>query len=223
MTKCIVMLALFAAMYAPYRTLAQTPDSTTPATPNSNWKSYKGESSTGTYRYRDMPSGTPFTNHLFVGGAFSLGYSTGEFLVGANPYVGYTLTPWLDGGVVLNFQYFSLSPEATYTDASYHNTLLGAGVFARVFPISFLFLQVQPEYNTIWQKQLLDGQSDGSTSYGEFSLLVGGGIKFGPSGSKNWAFISVLFDVAGSTLSPYNGPGGVLLPVFRAGYNFGFK
>ena len=133
----------------------------------------------------------------------------------------YALTNWLDAGVAINFQYYSESPEATYTDASYHNTLLGAGIFARVYPISFIFLQVQPERNEIWQKELLSGQPTEKLSYGVNSFLVGGGVKFGPSGSRSWGFVSVLFDLGGSSLSPYNGPANNIIPILRFGYNVG--
>jgi len=230
MKKLLLILMVLNGISLPFLAEAQSQDSTrsngdtsAPATPHSGWKTYRGESGPSHYRYQNVSDGqSDFKDHLFAGGALSLGFYSGEFLIGANPFVGYSFKPWLDAGVALNFQYYSESPEATYNNSSYHNTLLGAGVFARVFPISFLFLQVQPEYNEIWEKEYLDGQSTYSDSYGVFSFLVGGGIKFGPPDSKSYGFLSVLFDVGGSTLSPYNGPGGNLLPIFRAGYNIGF-
>jgi hypothetical protein len=205
----------------PYFANAQTTDSTAPATPHSGWKTYRGESGSNTYRYSDQSSNSDFKQHLMVGGALSLGYAYGEFLVGANPYVGYALKPWLDAGVALNVQYYSLDNNATYGQGSYHNTLLGVGAFARVYPLNFLFLQVQPEENKVWQTSSLDGQTTGSLTYNVFDFLVGAGIKFGPPGSNSWGFISLLFDVSGSVLSPYNGAGGTVEPILRAGYNIG--
>ena len=220
MKRLSLILVVLLTAGIPYFASAQT-DSTTPATPNSGWKTYRGESGTRNYRYSDYSSNSDFKQHLMVGGALSLGYAEGEFLVGANPYVAYALQPWVDAGVALNVQYFSENNTATFGNGSYHNTLLGAGAFARVYPISFLFLQVQPEENEIWQKSLLDGQTTATSNYSVFDFLVGAGIKFGPPGSKSWGFISVLFDVSGSTLSPYNGPNGTIQPILRAGYNVG--
>lgn len=223
-----MILAVLLIAGISYSASAQTSDSTrtnadssAPATPHSGWRTYRGESGTNRYRYQDLPTGSDFKAHLLAGGALSVGYASGEFLVGANPYVGYALKPWVDAGIALNVQYYSENNYATYGNGSYHNTLLGAGVFARVYPISFLFLQVQPEENKIWEKDILDGQTTGSSSYSVFDFLVGGGVKFGPSGSNSWGFLSVLFDVSGSTLSPYNGPSNNILPIFRAGYNIG--
>jgi hypothetical protein len=223
-----MILSVLLTAGIPYLASAQTsdsthtnPDSAASAAPRSGWKTYRGESGSNQYRYSDMSSGSDFKQHLMVGGALSLGYASGEFLVGANPYVAYALKPWVDAGIVANIQYYSENNTATYGNGTYHNTLLGAGAFARVYPLSFLFLQVQPEENKVWQKESLDGQTTGSLSYSVFDFLVGAGLKFGPQGSNSWGFISLLFDVSGSTLSPYNGPGGNIEPILRAGYNIG--
>jgi len=224
MKHTLFLLTVTAFMGIPRLAGAQTTDSTrtdstAAAAPGSHWHTYRQDAGPRSYRYRDDQNS--FSQHLMVGGAVSLGFYSGEFLVGANPYVGYAITNWLDGGVAVNFQYYSESPEATYDNSSYHYTLLGAGIFARVYPVNFIFLQVQPEYNEIWEKQLLSGQPTYKTSYGETSLLVGGGVKFGPPDAKSWGYISVLFDVSGNSLSPYNGPNHYLLPIIRIGYNIG--
>lgn len=228
MKRLSLFFATLLIIGVPYFASAQTSDTThtgadsaaAPAPHSGGWRTYRGESGSNRYRYNDLNnSNSDFKSHLMVGGALSLGYSTGEFLVGANPYVAYGFKPWIDAGVAINAQYYSLNESAIGGSGSYHNTLLGAGAFARVYPISFIFLQVQPEENEIWQKTLLDGQSTGKLSYHVFDFLVGGGIKFGPAGSNSWGFISLLFDVAGSTLSPYNGPNGVIEPILRVGYN----
>ena len=218
MNRLLVILTVVAASFVPSFVMAQT-DTTTPP---SNWKPYQQENAPHHYRakYDEAPQ------HYFeVGGAISLGFDAGEFLVGGNPYVAYMITPWIDAGVVGNFQYYSINANASYAlgygGGTYHNTLVGGGVFARVFPIHWLFIQVQPEYNDIWWKQSLDGQTTSNGTYGETSFLVGGGLRFGAPGAKTWGFAAVLFDVGGSTLSPYNGPGGYILPVFRFGINVG--
>ena len=219
------MFTVAAILGAPLLAGAQTSDSTrvdSTVAPGSHWRTYRQENGPRRYQYNTQDGNkTSFKEHLMVGGGLSLGFYSGEFLIGTNPYVAYAFTNWLDAGVAINFQYYSESPEATYDNSSYHNTLLGAGVFARVYPINFIFLQVQPEYNEIWQKELLSGQPTEKLNYGETSVLVGGGVKFGAPDSKSWGFISVLFDVGGSSLSPYNGPNHYLLPIIRVGYNVG--
>jgi hypothetical protein len=222
MRKLILILTVAVVAGLPFRTFAQdtTHAVSDTAAPSSNWHNYREGAGPRHYSYNtDQPSS--FTHHLMVGGAISLGFYSGEFLIGANPYVGYALANWIDAGVAVNVQYLSENETATYGNGTYHSTLLGAGAFARVYPISFIFIQVQPEYNEIWQKEALFGQTTSSISYGETSFLVGGGVKFGPPDSKSWGFIAILFDVGGSTLSPYNGPGGNLLPIIRVGYNIG--
>jgi hypothetical protein len=223
MKNQLLLLTVAAILGGPLLTSAQTSDSTrvdSSAAPGSHWKTYRQENGPRRYQYTDN-GGDGFKQHLMVGGGLSLSFYSGEFLIGANPYVAYALTNWLDAGVAINFQYYSESPEATYTNSSYHNTLLGGGIFARVYPISFIFLQVQPERNEIWQKELLSGQPTEKISYGVNSFLVGGGVKFGPSGSRSWGFVSVLFDLGGSSLSPYNGPANNIIPILRFGYNVG--
>jgi hypothetical protein len=222
MKKLLLMLTVASVAGLPIGASAQNTDSTAPApsAPHSTWQTYHQETAPHHYGTSDWQNSN---KHYFeVGGAISLGFYAGEFLVGANPYVGYAVAPWLDAGVAINFQYYSLNEQATYGQGTYHNTLLGGGIFARVFPVRFLFFQVQPEYNTIWQNESLDGQSTGSISYSETSILVGGGVKFGAPDSKSWGFAAVLFDVGGSSLSPYNGTGGYVLPIIRIGYNYGF-
>jgi hypothetical protein len=227
MKKLLLKLVLASALGFPLCGVAQTTDSTrtvdtaAQVAPGSHWRTYHAQSAPRRYQYDQNNPKKSFVEHLMVGGGLSLGFSSGEFLVGANPYVAYALTNWLDAGIAVNFQYYSESPEATYSNSSYHNTLLGGGIFLRVYPVSFIFAQVQPERNYITQKELLSGQPTETINYGVNSFLVGGGVKFGPSDSRSWGFISVLFDVGGDQLSPYNGPGNNLLPILRLGYNFG--
>ncbi len=52
-------------------------------------------------------------DNIFLGGSLGLaiGGWNGGFNIGANPEVGYSLTNWLDAGVVGNFNYFSYRAE----------------------------------------------------------------------------------------------------------------
>src|ERR1700754_3572515 len=65
--------------------------------------------------YTDEGSGTGFRKeNLFVGGGLGLGISSYDFNVGINPEVGYSLTSWLDAGVVGNFSYESIRADPNY-------------------------------------------------------------------------------------------------------------
>lgn len=230
MKKLALILTVALGCSLPFISKAQIQDTTqhpngdtsAAAKPGSNWKSYNEAPGYHHYNTGDRRYESDFQPHFVTGGALSLGYSYGEFLGGVNPYIGYAPSKYFDGGVAINFQYYSLNEEATYGTGTYHNTLLGAGVFGRLYPINFLFLQAQPEYNEIWQSSGSYAGQSSASSYGVFSFLVGGGVRFGAPGSNNFGYISVLFDVANNILSPYNFGTNSPQPIFRFGYNIGF-
>src|SRR5687768_942043 len=81
-------------------------------------------------------------DNIFIGGSLglSMGGWNGGFNIGANPEIGYSITNWLDAGISTNFNYFSYRAE--YNDGiRQRSTTLGAGVFARIFPIRNFFIQ----------------------------------------------------------------------------------
>jgi hypothetical protein len=92
-----------------------------------------------------------FRNRIsFVGGSLGLGFGTDQFSIGVNPEVGYSLNRWLDAGVVVNFNYNSISADPTgyyNPDLSQKEFIYGGGVFGRAFVLPFLFLTAQPEFN----------------------------------------------------------------------------
>lgn len=157
---------------------------------------------------------------LFLGGNLSLSFFNSQFLIGANPYVGYSFAPWLDAGALLNVQYYTYKNPDNENDGRYKNTLVGGGVFARIFPIPILFAQVQPEYNHVWQS-ISDFSGKTSDSYGAFSLLVGPGVRTQIGNGNSYTYISVLWDVAGNKNSPYNDYNGNPVPIVRVGVNIG--
>ena len=88
----------------------------------------------------------------FTGGSISLGFSGGSyssFLAGLHPHLGYTIAKWLDVAGVVNFEY--QSQKDIYND-KFRNTTYGIGAFTRIYPVHFLFIQAEPEYNFIKQK-----------------------------------------------------------------------
>ncbi|MGM3015946.1 hypothetical protein, partial [Bacillus cereus group sp. BC329] len=80
---------------------------------------------------------------------------------------------WLDAGVALNVNYFSQN-ASDFSNTRFRNFNYGAGTFLRIWPVNFLHVQVQPEYNWInsSQKNVISGQTF-KYNYSAESLLVG--------------------------------------------------
>jgi hypothetical protein len=157
--------------------------------------------------------------NLFTGGSISLGFSTGSFQAGANPMFGYSVSDWIDAGVVANYNYASFRDVYARND-KIRETTYGGGVFTRLFPLRFLFAQAQFEHNFITEKYIPgDGQANQKNKLEANSFLVGAGYttdRF-PGSGRPFFYLSVLFDVLDNENSPYTRVGGGVIPIFRAG------
>lgn len=174
--------------------------------------------------YTDEGDGTGFRKqNLFIGGSLGLGFAADQFSVGVNPEVGYSLNRWLDAGVVVNFNYNSISadPSGYYNpDVSEREFIYGGGLFGRAFVLPFLFLTAQPEFN--WTHDTQKYEANGGATYvlnvNAPSLLVGIGYGRRTIGEGTFYF-ALMFDVLGNSNSPYNDVYGHPLPVIRAGFD----
>ncbi|MBS1761418.1 MAG: hypothetical protein JSR00_00940 [Bacteroidetes bacterium] len=170
-------------------------------------------------------------NKLFTGGSVTLNFSSNGSVLGANPVFGYSLTKWLDAGIVFNYVYSSVrhvtyfdpsSGAYYYSDDKLRQNTFGPGAFVRIFPVKFLFAHAQVEHNFISQK-LIPVYGDPVKEKTEAtSILVGGGYAGGREGSgEMFYYISVLFDVNKNPNSPYieNTRSNTVnvLPIIRAG------
>ena len=170
--------------------------------------------------------------NLFTGGSISMSISDHYFLAGVNPVIGYELAKWVDGGLAIN--YIHTSQRDYYSTAKLRQNLYGAGVFTRIYPVRFLFVQGQVEQNFIRNK-FLPGNS-GAQSFTQHeaatSLLVGAGYTTGryPGSGNTYGYFAVLFDVLDDPDSPYrafdNDPSNPYstgtthaIPIIRAGIN----
>ncbi len=155
--------------------------------------------------------------NIFFGSGLNLGIADRSFNVGLNPEVGYSVTRWLDAGVALNFNYFSQN-ASDYSSIRFRNFNYGAGTFVRIWPVNFLHVQVQPEYNWISssQRNVLTGQS-GKFNYNAESLLVGIGYGSRQVGG-HYSYVTLMIDVLQNFNSPYRDQYNDPLPVFRAGF-----
>jgi hypothetical protein len=163
-------------------------------------------------------------SNWFTGGSISLGYSGGyysSFLAGLHPHYGYTIAKWIDAAAVVNFEY--QSQKDLYYNYKQHNTTYGLGAFTRIYPVHFLFIQAEPEYNFINVKTT---DQYGNTSRANLhapSLLLGGGYTTSRSGKNSFSYLSVLVDVIKNINSPYVDANGSLVPIIRAGINIGLN
>lgn len=181
-------------------------------------------------RVDDSREGGFKKENLFSGGGLQLSFANSTFVGGVSPVLGYSLTNWLDAGIVVNFTYAS-NNHVTYVD-QYNNyyysddrlrqTIFGPGAFVKVYPVKFLFLQAQGEMNFQTQKLYPVGQPMEKEKHTVPSMLVGAGYAGGREGRGSFFYhISLSFDVLRRPNSPYTetvSSGRVnALPIIRAG------
>ena len=160
--------------------------------------------------------------NLFTGGNLTLQFGNQTTTLGISPYFGYSLTSWLDVAASVNFNYTSQRDNVVAGD-KIRQTVYGPGAFVRIFPLKFIFAQAHYEQNFINLKYIPannSGYSQEKESLNASSFLVGGGYAGGRNkDSKSYYYISVLWDIAKNTNSPYQDNMGRSVPIIRAGYN----
>ena len=170
--------------------------------------------------------------NLFTGGSVSLAFYNNTFLIGASPVFGYSLTNWIDAGIVVNYNYTSYRDYQEFDDRL-RQYVYGGGAFVKIYPVRFLFAQAQFEHNIIKQKYI---PAPGSLFTRETakdnanSFLIGAGYTTGREGRGGdpHYYLAVLFDVMKELTSPYTDAagrtipiirGGIQVPLFQGGYN----
>ena len=155
--------------------------------------------------------------NTFLGAAVNLSLGNRFFNLGVNPEIGYSFNNWLDAGVALNINYFSQN-ASEFSSYRFRNFNYGAGTFLRIWPVNFLHLQIQPEYNWInsSRKEVISGQID-KFKFNAGSLLVGIGYGSRMIGN-NYQYVTLMIDVLQNINSPYRDQFNDPLPVFRAGF-----
>ncbi len=158
-------------------------------------------------------------NRVFFGSSVNLGLSGNYLNLGLNPEIGYSLTEWLDAGIVANLNYFSQT-NSSYKENSFN---YGAGGFLRIWPVNFVHLQIQHEYNWINSNRTFNNPSVNlkyKSSVG--SLLAGIGYGSRQIGSR-FSHFTIMVDLLNGLDSPYRDYFGSQLPVFRAGFGIYLK
>jgi len=143
-------------------------------------------------------------SRLIIGG--SLGLAFGDYTnINISPLIGYRISQLFAAGINVNAQYGSerLSNYNNVTIQRNQYTIFGGGVWGRVYPLDFLFVHVQPEYNAVSLKSTYyDPKTVVNDHYGVPSLLMGGGYSQ-PVGGRAAFSIMALYDVLQDSRSPY--------------------
>ena len=156
-------------------------------------------------------------SNKYFGSGLNLGVSGRSFNIGLNPELGYSVSRWLDAGFAVNFNYYAQN-ASELNNIRFQNINYGAGVFARIWPVNFIFFQVQPEYNWISSSQKnVTTQQTYRFNYAAESMLVGLGYGTRQVGSRI-SYVSLLIDVLQNPNSPYKDAYNDPIPVFRAGF-----
>lgn len=170
--------------------------------------------------------------NLFTGGTINVSFFNGATILGASPMFGYKFSRWIDAGVVINFTYASQRDVKEFDD-KVKQTVYGGGIFTRIYPVNFLFVQGQFEHNFTSLRYIpaTNLYLPYKETVGANSFLLGAGYTQGRGpGSNTFYYVALLFDVIKSKNSPYvdlvynpiTGNYSVrAIPIIRAGINIG--
>lgn len=159
----------------------------------------------------------PGQSRWFGGGNFGLSFGNYTF-INISPQVGYRFTQRVAAGGGINFQYISDRTRINgETVSKFNRGVGGLNIFGRVYPIQQFMLQVQPEANYVWGKDIYYNprQEYKVGSQVVPSLLLGGGAVL-PAG-RSVLIISLFYDVLQKENSPYG-----RRAIVNFGYNIGF-
>ena len=155
--------------------------------------------------------------YLFTGGAINLSFFNGVTVLGASPQLGYSLTHWLDAGILFGYTY---SSQRDNFNNKLRQTIIGPGAFVRIFPVDFLFISTQFEHNFIRVKYIPVGGISEVNKVNISSLLLGAGYTSGRQGRNSpYYYFSVSVDILNKLNSPYTDQYKNVLPVIKAGFN----
>lgn len=170
----------------------------------------------GAQQEADSTSGGLKKENVFIGGNFGL--ALGRYtLINISPQVGYRFNKTLAAGMGVNLLYISQKDRDIYGN-NYRKLvqgITGLNIFGRVYPIQNVMLQLQPEANYIFGKQIFYQPVKETYKLDAMivpSLLAGGGIVL--PNERGAMIISMMYDVLQHADSPY-GP----KPVINFGYN----
>lgn len=204
-------------------------------------ETYNSSGKSGEPKYAKNKSKKGFDrNKLILGGGLSAGASTGIFIIGVSPIVGYKITDRFAAGVSVGYQYQwvkdgqqvmdGITARVLYKNINYNR--ISPGAWARFIVWNNLFLAAEYEHNIFNLKEYITTQNGiGSRRIWDNgpSLLLGAGLRQPITDNASFVMI-VFYDVLQNiesnqrgypgnqySISPYaNTPG------FKVGINIGF-
>jgi len=141
---------------------------------------------------------------LFFGGNFGAAFGSYTF-INVSPQVGYQFNRYFAAGVGINLIYSSNRYDDAYGNTLYKDKsgYTGLALFARAFPVRFIYLQAQPEYNyTWWKREFSNGYPSDKFNGFVPSVLLGGGVAI-PTGQRGAFMVGAMYDVVQDPRSPY--------------------
>lgn len=154
--------------------------------------------------------------NLFIGGNFGLSF--GDYtLINVSPQLGYRFNRFFAAGFGVNGQYVSYRDIDSNGDHfKTKQGIIGLNMFGRVYPINQIMLQIQPEANYRFGKNVYyrdnPVQEFKTDAMIVPSMLLGGGAVL--QQGRGAMIISVMYDVLQRDYSPYGRK-----PVYNFGYN----
>lgn len=161
----------------------------------------------------------PKQDKFFAGGNFGLSLGRYTF-INLNPQVGYRFNRFLGAGIGLNLVYASQKEKDAYGN-NYRKVvqgITGLNTFLRFYPTQRILIQVQPEGNYVFGKQIFYQPTKETYKLDAEiipSVLVGGGLVT-PT-ERGAMMFTVMYDVLQNPSSPYGNR-----PIVNVGYNFNF-
>lgn len=161
----------------------------------------------------------PAYQNIFTGGSLNLSFFGNTLMLGGSPVIGYSVTNFLDAGLVVNYNYTRYRDYDGVINDKLQQYIYGGGAFARLYPVRFIFLQAQLEQNSIRQRFTPAGGTSRRIAVSAPSTLIGGGYTSGRQGRRGAPFfyLSLMFDVGGDINSPYTDSYGRSTPIVRGG------
>lgn len=157
--------------------------------------------------------------NIFLGASLGgIGIGSNTFTIGGSPEFGYTIAKWLDAGIPINISYSSVRASANF-GVRVRSLSLGTGGFVRLYPVRFLFVQAQPEYNwTKYTSKDVNSNISATTREEAGSFLAGIGYANRVVGRSNF-YLVLMMDFMRDPDSPYRDQLNDAVPVFRTGFN----
>lgn len=133
---------------------------------------------------------------LVFGGNFGLQFGNGNTLINVAPQIGYAVSKYAILGTGVGYTYFR-SKFFDRGEYDLRSSYFSFNLFAHLFPIQNIIINVQPEISRMWRSIRLDSNKIGSDSRVVPILVLGGGVRYGG------VIAMIQYDVIQDRYTPY--------------------